>query len=168
MGRLHRIHSNRLPLRQAVYTGLACQTWLAIHLGAARAALCSLTVPAHRQVSIIMCLYIVEGIEHNHSFCQRNVKILCATAFLRASKYAQDNISHYLASMIISPQIVVSNPPASQAPVSYQSSSHLHQPRLQSSSCPNASCPCRDNQPGYAHPGSPFSGTRSLLLPAIR
>src|SRR5262245_23701424 len=66
--RPHRLDRDRLIRRQRVHPRHAHQTGLAVDFGRARAAFARFAVPAHGQVVRLVCLNLMDGIEHHHAF----------------------------------------------------------------------------------------------------
>src|SRR6185436_19023297 len=65
--RLHRPHGHRLARREMIHARLAHERWLAVHLGAAGAALGRLAVPSHREIGGAMRLDPMDGVQHHHA-----------------------------------------------------------------------------------------------------
>src|SRR5438552_14954061 len=93
-----RRHRDRLALLEEIHPRHAQEARLAVDLGAARAALAGLAVPAHREVAGLRRLDAVDDVEHHHARARLDLVFLEVAPTGVAPEHAHRDGRHHLRS----------------------------------------------------------------------
>src|SRR5258708_2433567 len=93
--RFHRVDGNRFVGGERIDAGLAGKPWTAIDLRRAGAALAGLAVPADSEIRFQVTLYIMQRIQNNHAWSNRDFVLLRASGLLVAPEHFQDRFRHH-------------------------------------------------------------------------
>jgi hypothetical protein len=90
--RFHRLQCDRFPLRHVAHARHAHKLRHPVDFRRTGSAFPRLAIPSHGKVGRVMCLNLMDGVQHNHPF--RDFSFVFPEILVVGAPYPEDNVCH--------------------------------------------------------------------------